>query len=232
MAEGSEYYPSVYTLDSHAAPPPLPPRFDRQRRGARSTQTLMSLLVCLALCGMTIEACFIYRLYHPDPVDSPSTHKSTQEKEDPTPTENASPVILPSKPVAHLTDGERVRHGKQTLSWSMDANPLMYKMKYKEGRLVIQTEGYYYIYSKVFFVDTSAFQHSVNMVTPRYVGGHITLLQSRKYIQKTSTRAESNSYLGGVFHLNPGDAVFVSVSNTTLIIRSESYDNYFGAYMI
>ncbi|XP_071773011.1 tumor necrosis factor ligand superfamily member 14 [Centroberyx gerrardi] len=231
MAECGVHYPSVFVVDSHQAfPPPLPPRLGRKRPRVGAAQTLLLLLVSLALCGMVIEACFIYRLYNPEPADSASSAKIISDKG--ASTRRPNPVILPSKPVAHLTDGQSVRHGPEIMSWSTDADPLLYKMEYKQGKIVIQKEGYYYVYSKVFFMEGSAFSHSMHLETPRYLGGDIPLLQSRKYSHKPGKEAQSNSYLGGVFHLHKDDSIFVKVKNTSQIVRLQAYENFFGAYMI
>lgn len=66
MAEGG--YPSVYVVDTHATRPSVPPRLSQGQQRAGVGQTLLFLLVSVALCGMAIEACFIYRLYKPQSV--------------------------------------------------------------------------------------------------------------------------------------------------------------------
>lgn len=117
------------------------------------------------------------------------------------------------------------------MAWSMDADPLLYEMSYKDGRLVIQKEGFYYVYSKVTFSDTNLFRHSIAVTTKLYIGKSITLLTSRKYSER-SNNVQSNSYLGGVFHLHKDDALFVKVSNTSKVLRHVFSENVFGAYMI
>lgn len=129
-------------------------------------------------------------------------------------------------------DGQNVHHRNKVMSWSTDAQPLLHEMAYKAGRLVIQKEGYYYVYSKVFFKDSEMFYHMVKYETPRYPGGNITLLESRKYSPKTGKTVRSNSYLGGVFHFNADDGIFVEVSNVAHIVRLQANENFFGAYMI
>lgn len=114
----------------------------------------------------------------------------------------------------------------------MIADPLLYEMGYKDGDLIIQKEGFYYVYSKVNFLDADVFHHAIELKTARYTGGKgITLLQSRKY-SEGSKKMRSNSFLGGVFHLYKDDAIFVKVSNTSKIVRHKSFENTFGAYMI
>ncbi|KAF3700067.1 Tumor necrosis factor ligand superfamily member 6 CD95 ligand [Channa argus] len=230
MDEGG--YPSVYVVDCHASRPPLPPKLNTRPRHAGAAQTLLYLLVILALCGMVIEACFIYRLYQSESETSESLLKLIGDQVVTTPTTPSHPSdVSPSKPVAHLTDGQDAHHDKQIMAWSMIAEPLLYEMDYKDRHLVIQKEGYYYVYSKVNFFDTDHFHHSINVKTERYSGESIPLLQSRKY-SKGSNKMQSNSFLGGVFHLFKDDAIFVKVSDTSKIVRYKSFENIFGAYMI
>ncbi|XP_070837904.1 tumor necrosis factor ligand superfamily member 14 [Chaetodon trifascialis] len=230
MAEGG--YPSVYVVDSCAPCPQVPPRVSKGQRRATAAQTLLFLLVSVALCGMAIEACFIYRLYQRGSDTSASFSKIIAGKDITPPTTRPSVVIHPSKPVAHLTDGQNVVHEKHIMAWSMDADPLLYEMDYKNGSLLVQKEGFYYVYSKVSFLDTEIFYHSIELKTKLYVGKSIPLLMSREYPEKISSKMRSNSYLGGVFHLHRDDALFVKVSNSSKVRRYRSFENIFGAYMI
>ncbi|XP_071328777.1 tumor necrosis factor ligand superfamily member 14 [Trachinotus anak] len=229
MAE--DKHPSVYVVDTHASRPPLPPRLGQKNQRMGAAQTLLFLLVSVALCGMAIEACLIYHLYQHESAQSGSSSKQSGDEDVTTPSQQHGSDNSPSKPVAHLTDGHDVVHKPDIMAWSMIAEPLLYEMGYKDGGLIIQKEGYYYVYSKVFFFDCGPFHHSVIRKTVKYVGAGIPLLQSRKYSKKSGT-ARSNSYLGGVFHLEKDDALYVKVSNTTKIDRHGSYENVFGAYMI
>lgn len=75
MSKGG--YPSVFMVDTHATRPPVPPRLSQGRRRPGAAQTLLIMLVCVALCGLAIEACFIYRLYHLEPVSINHISEST-----------------------------------------------------------------------------------------------------------------------------------------------------------
>ncbi|KAM4717013.1 tumor necrosis factor ligand superfamily member 14 [Anableps anableps] len=224
---------SVFVVDTHATRPTVPPRLGKEKKQSGAAQSLLFLLVTLALCGMIIEACLIYRLYQSTYAPSASSLKQTGENSV-SPTKNPMDGILPSKPVAHLTDGQDVHHDTHIMSWSMIAEPLLYEMEYKNKQLIIQKEGYYFIYSKVYFSEGGTFYHSVAMQTEKYAGGSITLLQSREYSLKKDKgpHSYSNSYLAGVFHLSENDAIYVNISNTKQIVRHKSYENVFGAYMI
>ncbi|XP_063326777.1 tumor necrosis factor ligand superfamily member 14 [Pelmatolapia mariae] len=226
-------YPSVCVVDTHATRPPVPPRLNQVRKKTGVAQILLFMLVSVALCGMVIEACFIYGLYQAEHTNSESISHLIGDTDITTPTKQPSYGIPPSKPVAHLTDGQDVTHEKTKMAWSMNADPLLYEMTYEDKELKIQKEGYYYVYSKVFFSDSNVFQHRINMHTDRY-SGNITLLQSRKYSShsRNSQKTQSNSYLGGVFHLYKDDGIFVDVSDTAKIVRHKPSENVFGAYMI
>lgn len=263
MAEGGVLYPSVFNIDCSATypqqpykPPPVPQRprevqamqkpgevqamqrpgevQAKQRPGV--VQTLLLLLVSLALCGVVLEGCLIYRLYNPDFSDSGVLGKSVQDKSDidtPFPTERPNFVALPTTPVAHLTAGPPRAHVDGVLRWNMEEKPLLNEMKYSEGHLLIQKEGLYYIYSKIYFKDTTShFSHSVYTTTDRYNWKPIPLLQSQTHHSRIDKMSFSNSYLGGVFQFQKNDSIFVKASNTSYVIRSKSYENYFGVFMI
>lgn len=65
--------PRVFTVDTYInQPPPLPPRLTRRpppQRGS-AKQSLLFILVGLALCGMVIEAYCIFQLYKSTPVST------------------------------------------------------------------------------------------------------------------------------------------------------------------
>lgn len=140
-------------------------------------------------------------------------------------------LIMIKKSISFLTGGRDIAHGKGIMAWKKDAaNTFLFEMDHVGHSLIVQKEGYYYVYSKVSFADRERFQHSVECRrTTRFSGG-ITLLQSRKY--STGSDIQANSYLGGVFHLYKDDALSVHVSNTSRIVNFGSYENVFGAFML
>ncbi|KAJ7989612.1 hypothetical protein DPEC_G00306330 [Dallia pectoralis] len=240
MATGAAPYPSVFMVDTHAAYPPLPPKLKHPGRRGSAVQYLLFLLIALAFCGLAIEACFIYHLYSRNAYEeSGSIARSVQDEQDILPpipvTQRPNPVVLPSKPVAHLTAAPQKDRRDGVLVWNMDEPPLLYGMKYKDGKLVIGKEGYYYVYSKIVFsMVNSSLEHSVCKFTPRYSEQiPITLLQSKKYYPKSDRMSyTTNSYLGGVFHFFENDSIVVRVKHLTQVRISESTENVFGVFMI
>eukprot|EP00063_Salmo_salar_P010903 XP_013985738.1 PREDICTED: tumor necrosis factor ligand superfamily member 10-like [Salmo salar] len=113
-------------------------------------------------------------------------------------------------------------------------------MDYKDGHLVAQRKGHYYVYSKVHFVeDCFLFKHKVMRITEGYKNKPLVLMKSNRFHctsqdsrpNKISHQNLLNSYLGGVFRLLAGDIIYVTVDNGTLL-RLGAEDNFMGAFMI
>ncbi|KAJ8251378.1 hypothetical protein GJAV_G00220700 [Gymnothorax javanicus] len=242
-SEGGVAYPSVFVVDGQAGYPlpanPFP------RRGGRAQWPLYVLLT-LALCGLAVEACFIYHLYSstksPDvPLNEVGrTEKLVQEKDDIKPVRRRDPMLTPSKPMAHLTAGPDRPRPDGIVLWNEKGASILHEMAYREGGLEVQKEGYYFIYSKVFFTEpecqSQTFIHQVLRKTPRYLGGNLPLMESRRVHCRSSNEQASkeqlNSYLGGLFYLVKGDIILVMAEDHKLIAYQSSYLNFFGAYMI
>ncbi|XP_067442382.1 tumor necrosis factor ligand superfamily member 14-like isoform X1 [Thunnus thynnus] len=188
-------------------------RSNKVRQCFRAARTPLFILVGLALFGLTVEAYFIKRLYHLLPAVSTQTPNTT-------PGQDGHNLNLSCKPFAHVVAD--VHNG----GWPTDSCG----MDYKDGRLIVQKEGRYYVYSKVSLRDSSVIQHSVELSTPQYPK-NITLMKSTKYSQTTHKEDVSSSYLGGVFHLCQGCYFFVKV-NYMQNLQKNSYNNFFGAFMI
>ncbi|KAJ8345344.1 hypothetical protein SKAU_G00295370 [Synaphobranchus kaupii] len=233
-AEVGVAYPPVFVVDGQAGYP-LPP-VPRPRRGF-SAQWPLYVLVSLALCGLAVEACFIYKLHSSTttPSDVGRVDKISQDRDEIEirPTRRTNPMVKPSKPTAHLTAGPDRPRADGILLWNTEGDSITHELKYKEGGLEVQREGYYFIYSKVYFTEPKCnmFTHTVLRRTPRYLGDDLQLMESRRYHCSHSRELQS-CYLGGVFHLVKDDIILVKAQNHTLIARRGPYDNFFGAYMI
>ncbi|KAJ3600259.1 hypothetical protein NHX12_031245 [Muraenolepis orangiensis] len=216
----------VYKLNTHGnypqVPPPMvpPPRAYPlpPRPGAQWPQVLVVLLLFLIFCAMTVQAVF---LYHNNPT---STTTSTS---------NSTRTIA----AAAVTEG--VHYRNEVMLWSTsDDSSHLHEMTYQDGCLQAKRDGFYFVYSKVFFAERHSFHHSVSLVTDTYPSKPIDLLVARNYPAASAngygaiTSAKSSSYLGGVVHLRKGEALCVRVRNAAQVLRSVPNENFFGAYML
>ncbi|KAK3532800.1 hypothetical protein QTP86_028480, partial [Hemibagrus guttatus] len=252
MTDSRFFQPSVFVVDGGSSfPPPLPPKPGQrriQKRKKRLIQNLLLVLVCLALAGLLVEGCFIYKLYDSNQTQvsvsedfalsitasstsaSPKTEAlqvpSTDEHvhtnrvsgarndEQPFTKKSRPPTILnPSKPLAHLIVAKKPEK-EGIMKWNDDetGDSILYQFKYRDGKLIVRKEGYYYVYSKLSYsADGASFSYTVERNTTRYLGKSITLLRHNRYdarpVHKSNVR---DSYLGGVFHLLKDDALFVN----------------------
>ncbi|KPP67532.1 hypothetical protein Z043_113864 [Scleropages formosus] len=120
------------------------------------------------------------------------------------------------------------------LTWREFGDTFIHGMKLKEGGLLVQTEGYYFIYSRVHFsgADCSLFKHVVQRYTPRY-NGPLELMKAKHFhCREKEKNGIDTSYLAGTFHLYKNDSIVVKVEKPSQLLYQESSDNFFGAYMI
>ncbi|XP_064857174.1 tumor necrosis factor ligand superfamily member 14-like isoform X2 [Oncorhynchus nerka] len=254
MAEGhAGQYPQVFVVDSQASYTPLPNR--RHFRWGGIGPRALQLLVGLALVGIVMEAGFIVHLYNRTGAlinvqsfiqRSGSVQGLTGSEETNEilvkPTGRKLPPEIQQKPSAHLIGSSRAVGEDSVVLWESDMGLSAFtdQMDYKDGRLVAQRNGHYYVYSKVHFVeDCFLFKHKVMRITEGYRNKPLVLMKANRFHcpsqdsrpKKISHQNLLNSYLGGVFRLLPGDIIYVTVDNGTLL-RLGAEDNFMGAFMI
>ncbi|XP_071246154.1 tumor necrosis factor ligand superfamily member 14-like isoform X2 [Salvelinus alpinus] len=254
MAEGhAGHYPQVFVVDSQASYTPLPR--GRHLRWGGIGRRALQLLVGLALVGIVMEACFIVHLYNRTGalIDAQSFIQRSGSAQGLTgseetneilvkPTGRTRPPEIQRKPSAHLIGSPQSVGEDSVVLWESDKGLSAFtdQMDYKDGHLVVQREGHYYVYSKVHFVeDCFLFKHKVMRLTDGYKNKPLVLMKSNRFHctsqdsrpKKISYQNLLNSYLGGVFHLLPGDIIYVTVDNGTLL-RPGAEDNFMGAFMI
>ncbi|XP_038838909.1 tumor necrosis factor ligand superfamily member 14-like [Salvelinus namaycush] len=254
MAEGhAGHYPQVFVVDSQASYTPLPS--GRHFRWGGIGRRALQLLVGLALVGIVMEACFIVHLYNRTGAlinaqsfiqRSGSAQGLTGSEETNEilvkPTRRTRPPEIQQKPSAHLIGSPWSVREDSVVQWESDKGLSAFtdQMDYKDGHLVVQREGHYYVYSKVHFVeDCFLFKHKVMRLTDGYKNKPLVLMKSNRFHctsqdsrpKKISYQNLLNSYLGGVFHLLPGDIIYVTVDNGTLL-RPGAEDHFMGAFMI
>lgn len=246
MADGRKY-PSVFVVDGCTGfPPPLPPKPGQTRtrnQRNRLIQNILLVLVCLALFGLFVEGIFIYSLHnranHNDTTPSrpvePKTEarKGGHNKQPDDKKTKQSTFLHPSKPLAHLSAGDTKPKEDGIMKWK-DVQNSTYELEYKDGKLIVQKEGFYYVYSKLSYTaDGMSFTQMVQWSTSRYLNKPITLLTYHRRNSKSGQNGTlRSSYLGGIFHLFKGDAVFVEVKDGTSIRLHDAAENVFGMFML
>ncbi|XP_042341359.1 tumor necrosis factor ligand superfamily member 14-like [Plectropomus leopardus] len=264
MAEaGVATCPQVFVVDSQANYVSVPG--GRKQRWARISQKFLLPLVGLALLGLVVEGFFIYSLYektqefsncksHPLCRNLSTPQASAQQggpkmgqgghKES-----NEIPTVKPlreqvqQRPFAQLTGSNTPKGANNVVLWeNIHGDAITYNMSYDNGHLVVQQEGYYYIYSKLTLDATeecSLIQHKVMRDTSAY-DKPLELMRSksnrcltREHLSTTPPREEDlwNSFLAGIFHLQRGDKIFVTLEDINKL-RPGPKDNLMGAYLI
>lgn len=125
----------------------------------------------------------------------------------------------------------------EVMLWHINNLTVLSGMAYKDGRLEVQEEGFYYVYSKVCFSDhglwnqSPYFFHHFVMKSAHLHGNHYTLMQSQKELRVNSSDL-NNSFLGGLFHLHKGDGIFVRIRTNLNILQYNVSEHFFGAFMM
>lgn len=144
----------------------------------------------------------------------------------------------------HLEDNHEKGTRFSVPHWIYDRDiAFISNMKYQHGRLVVPSDGYYYVYSQVSFLElysgssggtradsVSHFLCRYNIIYPN--GGEETLAQNT--VSKSSNNqvvGEYSSHLGALFKLRKDDEVYVKVSDLSLMVR-DVRKNYFGIFRL
>lgn len=160
---------------------------------------------------------------------------------------NEIPTVRPhtdqKRPFAQLIGSGSPAGENNVVQWVEEGEAITYDIGYNNGRLLIKKEGYYYLYSKVTVnavEECTLIQHKVMKVTKAY-GLSIELMKSKSFRCRTvrpSSGAKSsggedlwNSFLAGIFHLQEGDEIFVTLDDIRKM-RPGTTENLMGAFMI
>lgn len=185
---------------------------------------------------------------------SEETISTVQEKQ-----QNTSPLVRergPQRVAAHIT-GTRGRSntlsspnsknekalGRKINSWesSRSGHSFLSNLHLRNGELVIQEKGFYYIYSQTYF----RFQEEIKENTKndkqmvQYIYKYtsypdpILLMKSARNScwSKDAEYGLYSIYQGGIFELKKDDRIFVSVTNEHLIDMDHEA-SFFGAFLV
>ncbi|KAL0183790.1 hypothetical protein M9458_019486, partial [Cirrhinus mrigala] len=123
------------------------------------------------------------------------------------------------------------RNELTTILWDDFGGQNLKKMKYHDGRLLVDETGYYYVYAKTCFRyakehdNVQLFQYICHEKYTQPVNRPVHLTKSGGTLQWNIS-----DYNIGI-QLNKGDGIFVSVSNAWLL-DAEAEGTYFGAFKI
>lgn len=250
--------PQVFVVDSQATYITS----TKKPRWGRVGQRLLLPLVVLAMLGLIIEGFLIHKLYQKiEALSLPRSHPFFQNLSNPQtsgqmggtmtqvgskeiPSNEIPPVTTQAqqRPFAHLMGPISSAGPSQTVQWTKEDEAITQNMKYENGQLIIEKEGYYYLYSKVQLnaaEECELIQHRVMKDTSAY-GHPIELMKSKSFHcwapKPTTAKASGkddlwNNFLAGIFHLDSGDKIFVTLDKIERL-RPGLTENFMGAFMI
>ncbi|XP_037360146.1 tumor necrosis factor ligand superfamily member 14 isoform X2 [Talpa occidentalis] len=221
--------PSVFVVDGQTNIPftRLGPRKGKQSCSA--AQLSLGLLLLLLLAGMAVQGWFLMQL-----------HVRVGEMARPLPVSGARDyqTYLQNKPAAHLTGANLSTEGP--VLWETQRGLAFLKdFSYRNGSLVVQHAGYYYIYSKVQMADNNcpnyalSITHALHLRTPRYPEELELLVNVQSHCRTAKPHTWwHSSNLGGVVYLEAGDELLVHIKANRVIGLRDSSRSYFGAFML
>ncbi|GAA6220150.1 tumor necrosis factor ligand superfamily member 14-like [Lates japonicus] len=256
MAEGNVgVCPQVFVVDSHSNFASVPAK--KKPWWARGQKFLL-LLVGLTVLGLVVQGFFIYNLYLK--TEAFSLHQNMSNPKTPgqqvgtilsqvgSKESNEIPIQQPfskfnRSPFAHLIGSNSPIGEDKVVQWLHTAGEsITSNMSYDKGRLLVEIDGYYYLYSKVQVnaaQECLLIQHKVMHKMNAY-GHPIELMKSKRFrcwppntpSPKTSDSEDVwNSFLAGIFHLHAGDHIYVTLENVEKTHSGPAY-NFMGAFMI
>lgn len=264
MAEGGAgTCPQVFVVDSQANYISVPS--GKKPKWARAGQRFLLLLVGFTMLGLVVEGYFIYNLYkktevfsfcksHPlcrnfsnpqmsrqqgDTIMSLQGHEESNEIS----AVRADLEQVQQRPFAQLIGSGNPVGENNVVQWEhKGGEAITYNMGYANGRLLVEKDGHYYLYSKVTLnaaEECALIQHKVMKATKAY-DRSIELMKSKssrcrppKHTSPRATAGEDlwNSFLAGIFHLQSGDEIYVTLEDIQKM-RPGTTDNLMGAFMI
>lgn len=232
-------YPSVFVVDGQQHGVPFVPPMRRKRRVCWHSQFFLASLVILALAGVATEG---YFLIHFQKELEKATSQVGEESGAISEKSIQDRKLHAEKPAAHVLGAAFTTSGNGSLQWEHSKDwAFLHDVGYQGGSLVCIKPGYYYIYSKVHLMAQSCSQqgqssviyHGIYKKTPRYVEEMKLVENLILYCNgKDSGFWRQNSFLGGIFHLEEEEQIYVKVSQRQVLQIRDGTRTYFGTFMI
>ncbi|XP_041519011.1 tumor necrosis factor ligand superfamily member 6 [Microtus oregoni] len=224
---------------SQQPPPPLPPPPPLKKTKDHNIDLWLPVVFLMVLAALVGLGLGMYQLFHLQKelaelreFTNQSLKVSTFEKQ----TQHQSRPSEKQEPrcVAHLTGNPSSR--SVLLEWEDTYGiALISGVKYKNGGLVINDSGLYFVYSKVYFRGQSCnnqpLNHKVYMRNSKYPGDLVLMEEKKLNYCTTGQMWAHSSYLGAVFNLTRADHLYVNISQLSLINFEES-KTFFGLYKL
>ncbi|XP_003972137.1 tumor necrosis factor ligand superfamily member 14-like [Takifugu rubripes] len=249
-------FPQVFVVDSQASCVSVPT--PKKARCSGMGQKILFMLMGIAMLGLALQACLIFHLYNKvEAFSHCASHPLCQNVSRPSAPGQQGDALsrvgakveprveqIQNRPFAQLIGSSNPVGEDNVVQWEHKGGETYTNhMGYSKGQLLVQMEGHYYLYSKVTLnaaEECSLVQHKVMKVTKAY-GQAIELMKSKssrctwdaKFSTPKSSPGEDlrNSFLAGIFHLQTGDKIYVTLEDIQKIHRGTT-DNIMGAFMI
>lgn len=253
--DGTAPPPQVFVVDSQASYISMPS--GKKSTWAKAGQKFLLLLLGLSVLAILVEGYLIYILYQrteafsrcgSNPLCHNSSHPLKPEEQNGRissqkgnkESNEIPPLQTQKRPLAHLLGAEDPVGDNDEVRWNSHTKQDIVKMGYNNSRLIIQQEGFYYVYSKVEIdvsQETKPIFHKIMKSSNAYMWHNIELLNSKsnccqhKGLLNSDVEDIRSSFLAGIFHLQKGDQIFVTLSRIQKLSRGANR-NCFGAFLI
>ncbi|KAJ7317145.1 hypothetical protein JRQ81_003307 [Phrynocephalus forsythii] len=241
VMEAGAAYPSVFVVDapSQRDMPFVPPALRSHNKKKKHGQVLLWILVLMMLAALVVQGCFLIGFRKE--LDQAAVTKviSSQDHQGQEDSGSRSPPT--EKPAAHLTLGSSAHMATDRgLLWEhKDGSAFLQDMGYKDGSLICNKSGLYYIYSKLYLghpscpTTNSLLTHSICKRTSNYPK-EIVLLTNNILSCNQNDQSDwtHNSFLAGIVQLQESEEVFVKMSQMELVRVRDDSKSYFGTFMI
>ncbi|XP_072130849.1 tumor necrosis factor ligand superfamily member 6-like isoform X2 [Mobula birostris] len=225
------------SLNSGATPKHLNSQNETEKKAKieRAATKFIPVLVFIALTWLAGSTIYIFKLQQDinNLKQISSSPQNTPQKL--TGTTKKSEAEGDIKRAAHLTGKATAGHSNR-LMWEIQmGNAFIQGLAYRNGTLIINKTGKYYIYSKIYFRGIKCPQMPLHQTILKHDATY-QLDQTLMRVQEMNFCSGhgfwgKTTFQAGIFHLREGVELFVQVSDPTMVSADELM-TFFGIYKI
>ncbi|KAM4749197.1 tumor necrosis factor ligand superfamily member 14 [Rhinophrynus dorsalis] len=239
-----QYPMSVFTVEGQNVPTDphtLPNKKKFVCSNSRIIQVVLIVLALLALCGAATEIYILRRLQNNlEATQEMIIENVSAQRMTPNPGDGKDTPV----PSAHVTDFKNTNlYPGEPLQWEPSQGlSFLHKVQYNNGSLLSTESGLYFVYSKLQLGTMNCrktnapeffYTHSVWKKSPNILKLTELMDNKRRFCDTEGGGSwRGSSFLGGIFHLNQGEEVFVKMSNKQLIRVKDGTTTFFGLFML